>query len=68
MSAAQIRSWSDRVFAQLKMRTDVEHDHFVFLAGKEYRKYLVPRLRSADVPMKGLGIGEQLQYLKNHLA
>jgi hypothetical protein len=68
MSKPQVKAWSDMVFGQLKRRTDVEKDHFVFLAGIKYRRYLVPRLRSVEVPMEGLGIGEQLQFLKRHLA
>lgn len=42
--------------------------HFVILAGKEYRQDLVHWLRhreaTVEVPMEGLGIGEQLAWLK----
>jgi hypothetical protein len=64
---ATTRAWSERVFRQLQSRTDVMRDHFVFLAGDRYRQDLLPRLRSVEVPMEGLGIGEQLQFLKSHL-
>jgi hypothetical protein len=33
MSLAEVRKWSDSVFAQLNRRVEVEKDHFVFLAG-----------------------------------
>jgi hypothetical protein len=67
MRPSEILAWSERVFHQLRKRTDVEHDHFVFLAGDKYRRYLLPRLRSVDVPMEGLRIGEQLSWLTNRL-
>lgn len=68
MSSAEIRAWSDGVFGQLQRHTDVKHDRLFFLAGDKYRRYLVPRLHTVEVPMEGLGIGQQLQFLKRHLA
>lgn len=67
MPQAEVKAWSDIVFCELKKCADVKNDHFVFLAGDRYRRYLVPRLCSVEVPMKGLKIGEQLQFLKRHL-
>ena len=67
MSRADQTTWSDIVFGQLQSRTDVENDHFVFFAGDRYRRDLVPRLRSVEVPMEGLRIGEQLRWLKSRL-
>ena len=67
MSRADAKAWSDRVFGQLQNHTNVEKDHFVFLAGDRYRRDLASRLRSVEVPMEGLGIGKQLQFLKRHL-
>ena len=54
MSLAEVKAWSENVFGQLQRHTDVERDHFVFLAGDTYRQYLVPRLCSVEVPMEGL--------------
>lgn len=67
MRPPEIMAWSERVFEQLRTQVDVEHDHFVFLAGDKYRRYLLPRLRSVDVPMEGLRIGEQLSWLNSRL-
>lgn len=67
MSVAEIEAWSDGVFRQLEANADVERDHFVFLAGDKYRRLLVPRLRSVEVPMAGLPIGKQLSWLSNRL-
>ena len=67
MPLAGVKAWSDIVFRQLQDRTTADADHFIFLAGDRYRRFLQPRLRSTEVPMAGLGIGKQLQYLKRRL-
>ena len=68
MHSEQVKRWANRVFEQLKRRTNVERDRFIFLAGEKYRKDLMPpRLEHVEVPMKGLAIGKQLHYLKESL-
>jgi hypothetical protein len=64
MRVAERKIWSDKVLEQLALRTDLQRDHFVFLAGQNYRKYVVPRLASFEAPMEGMRIGRQLQKLK----
>jgi hypothetical protein len=64
MKTGEIRLWAEKVFFQLKESTDIKNDHFVFLAGDKYRKYLLPHISSYEIPLKGKRIGEQLQYLK----
>lgn len=68
MSSAAVRTWSKRVLMQLRDKTNVKKDEFVFLAGERYRKFLVPHLRNTRVPLAGLTIGKQLQFLKRALA
>jgi hypothetical protein len=63
MSAGDIRIWAERVFQQLRQVVDVRQDHFIFLAGIKYCKYLIPNLVSYEIPMEGLTIGKQLQAL-----
>jgi len=63
MKSPAIQAWAEGVLVQLGERTDFERDHFVFLAGQKYRKFLIPKLRSFEVPMEGLTIGRQLHYL-----
>lgn len=67
MPIEAVRAWSDMVFDALRQRTSVDADHFIFLAGDRYRRFLAPRLRFTEVPMARLGIGKQLQYLKRRL-
>ncbi len=64
MKSAQIKEWSELVLNQLREFTDLENDHFTFLAGMKYRKFLVPQMNHVNVPLEGLGIGKQLQKLK----
>lgn len=64
MYASEIKSWADMVLSQIKQKADVKKDCFIFLAGENYRKYLIPQLSFYEVPLEGLVIGKQLQYLK----
>jgi hypothetical protein len=63
ISAVQIRNWADKVLQQLCQVTNLNHDHFIFLAGMKYRKFLLPHLRSYEIPFEGLTIGRQLHAL-----
>lgn len=63
MSAREIKRWAAGVLRQLAEKSDLQHDHFVFLAGAKYRKYLIPHLAHVEVPLEGLSIGKQLQRL-----
>jgi hypothetical protein len=63
MGTGQIRAWASGVVSQLAAVADLKHDLFVFLAGDKYRKFLVPHLAHFEVPMEGLTIGRQLQFL-----
>lgn len=63
MSRHDTRAWSQRVLAQLTAVCDVKQDRIIFLAGKTYRQDLLVHMTNFEVPMKGLGIGQQLQFL-----
>lgn len=66
MTQIEIKEWALKVISQLDAVADLSNDHFIFLAGDKYRKYLVPSLRSYEVPLEGLPIGKQLQFLKRN--
>jgi hypothetical protein len=66
MSAEEKKKWADEVAGQLEKIVDLQNDEFIFLAGESYRKYLLSRIAHYIIPMKGLGIGRQLKYLKEH--
>ena len=63
MSPTEIRKWAEQVLEQLTAVSSLEHAAFIFLAGEKYRKYLLPRIKKADVPLRGLRIGQQIQAL-----
>ena len=67
MSANEIKKWANQVLNQLTEYSDLSRGHFTFLAALKYRKYLIPSMPHSDVPMEGLSIGRQLQYLKRHI-
>jgi hypothetical protein len=66
MSSRDLIDWANRVLAQLGEHADLQRDHFIFLAGYKYRQQLIRNMVSYEVPMLGLSIGKQLQYLKRH--
>jgi hypothetical protein len=63
MTVAEVKVWAARVLEQLRKQADLRSDHFIFLAGERYRQYLANSIISYEVPLKGLSIGKQLQYL-----
>jgi hypothetical protein len=67
MKVQERKEWAAAVLAQLAERADLQKDHFVFLAGEKYRKYLLPQLSFYEIPMQGLNIGRQLHFLKQAL-
>jgi hypothetical protein len=67
MSSKEIKKWADVVLSQMKKVLNLEKDEFIFLAGNNYRKFLLPHLTNYKIPMKGLGIGRQLNYLKTRI-
>lgn len=64
MSVAHNKHWSRIVLNQLRKVCDLDHTEFVFLAGKDYRRCLIPEMKYVTIPLEGLGIGEQLHTLK----
>lgn len=67
MDQDSIRRWSEKVLIQLSERSNLAEDHFTFLVGDNYRRYLGPHLVHSSVPMRGLTIGRQLQFLEAQL-
>jgi len=67
MSVSEKKKWSDEVFTKLQKYEIINNTNFIFLAGENYRKYLIEKLPNYEVPMKGLKIGKQLQFLTEKL-
>ncbi len=67
MKVAERKEWSFNVMRDLiKIITD--NDELYFFCGKNYRRFLVDWLpNKIHIPLKGLGIGKQLQWYKKQL-
>jgi cytoplasmic iron level regulating protein YaaA (DUF328/UPF0246 family) len=63
-SSNEIKQWAEGILISLRNEIDIDNDEVIFLAGEKYRKNLVPFLKNYKVPLQGLPIGKQLQYLK----
>ena len=68
-SRSEREEWAAKVWRDLKQRLAPD-DEIIILAGKKYREFLLPEISHRGfqfmVPMEGLGIGRQLQWLINH--
>lgn len=67
MKVVEKKKWSKKVLNQIKLLENIENTNFIFLAGENYRKYLIPCLSYYETPLKGLRIGKQLQFLKGKI-
>jgi hypothetical protein len=63
----ELKQWTSKTIEQLSKESDLQNDIFIILAGAKYRKYLEVNLKNKEIPMKGLPIGKQLQFLKKKL-
>lgn len=65
MPIKERKTWAKKVIYDL---ANTNWEHLVILAGKRYREFIVPWLGengyNYEVPMEGLGIGQQLKWLK----
>ena len=68
MNKEQRAAWASSVLRQLRQVAHPTEDRFTFLAAEAYRKQLLPHLTHHQIPMRGLGIGRQLRFLKEALA
>lgn len=64
MSEAEKKEWANSVLNVLSSKSNLKSDNFIFLAGLNYRKYLLPSMKKYEVPFIGMSFGHQLQELK----
>lgn len=66
MGASERRKWAEKVQVQMDKRMPAA-ERIVLIAGQRYREFLMPYLRrraaKVEVPLEGLRIGEQLNWL-----
>jgi hypothetical protein len=63
MKSNEIKEWSEKVLCDI---IKLKLSQIDFYCGDKYRKYLIPLLEQrnikCNIPLKGKGIGEQLQF------
>lgn len=68
-TSSPIHQWADRVRGQLAVElAGIENDILIALAGEQYRTVLLHSQWPYEIPMKGLGIGQQLAWLTAKLS
>ncbi len=67
MNREERKKWATEVIDELSQCTNLSEDHYIFLAGAKYREFLIPKMTNYSVPMEGLSIGKQLQFLRRKL-
>ena len=70
VSIQERRLWTAKVINQMQS-LNLSEKRIVILAGQRYRELLVPELRrmgaEIEIPMAGLSIGQQLQWLNQQI-
>ena len=70
MTSTERRHWSMGVMYELDGQ-HMDGDRVTILAGRKYREFIAPALVDAgfcvEVPMVGLGIGQQMSWLKGRV-
>lgn len=66
LPASDQQEWADQVLLSLDLDYDARDTHYTILAGRSYCRYLTPHLPHHTLPLAGLGIGQQLKWLKEH--
>lgn len=67
LNAGERKEWAKQVIEEFEKVSCPSEVRVVIFAGKRYREFLVPLLKEAviqvDIPLEGLGLGMQLQWL-----
>jgi len=70
MKSQPRKNWAEKVFAQMQNKLRLGDYKIFFHAGKKYREYLTSKLErigvTCEVPLRGLGIGKQKAWYKEH--
>jgi hypothetical protein len=67
MAFTEREAWAEKVYQQMEGEGLIGQGHeFYIHAGMKYREFLERRIK-VQVPLKGLAIGEQLQWYKERL-
>ena len=65
MNKEERLNWSENILCDLESVSNLYNDKYVFLCGLNYREHIIKKISNYEIPMLGLSIGKQLQFLKN---
>lgn len=65
MSISEQKKWAYKVYKQIESKIGLEYE-FYFFCGKNYRKYLLPKLKGKEL-LKNLSFGNQLKFYKQNI-
>lgn len=68
MHSNEIRDWAKLVLNQLMSVSDVNNDDFTFLAGNNYRKFLLPNIKNFHIPMEHVDFFHQQPWLTREIS
>lgn len=68
LSKAERKIWSENVVNQFKRIADLNKDKFIFLAGKNYREFLIPYITNYEIPMEHIGLFSQQPWLSRKIS
>lgn len=68
LSKEERKIWSENVINQLIKVTDLNKDMFIFLAGKNYREFLVPHIANYKIPMEHVEFFYQQGWLTKEIS
>lgn len=64
MTVSEREEWGKMVTAQLESKKINFNEKTIFLCGEKYRKNIIDLFSDVEIPLCGMGIGKQLQWLK----
>ena len=65
MTNIENKKWASDVLNQLRKKVNIATTNFIFLAFEKYWTNLIDLVEYSEIPMKGMNIGEQMQFLKD---
>lgn len=67
-STYERREWSNQVISRLKIYCNVDLDEFIILAGVNYNQFLIPHLKTYELPLKGVTLFKWIPKLNDMIA
>ena len=65
MPVKERKLWAEEIIRELSENADLENDKFIILADENYAKFIRDKLKHVEEPLKGLSIGNRLNFLKS---